>query len=374
MVKTGLMVERFWKLREFVCGLVLVGVLVPAALAVDDLSGELNRLIKGSDVPSLSAAVIVGGELRAAGAFGIRRKGDDERVTVDDKYHLGSCTKSMTASLAAILVREGGIKWDTTVEEVFETVKIHARYKGVTLKQLLSNSGGCPGDVERELWGKLWVGRGTLPEQRMQLVEGILLNAPDYEPGSKQVYSNAGFSIAGAMMETLVGKPWEDLMREKIFDPLGMKSAGFRAPATPDKVDQPYGHNPNPVPPVPAGDNPAAIAPAGAVHCSVEDFAKYASAHLGGDRGKLLTDDELAILHRPVLDGGNYGLGWTAAERGWAGGTAYTHTGSNTMFYSVIWIAPNREFAAVAVCNQGGDEAFKKCDAAIAMMIAKYLQ
>jgi hypothetical protein len=60
-------------------------------------------------------------------------------------------------------------------------------------------------------------------------------------------------------------------------------------------------------------------------------------------------------------------------EREWAGGKAWTHTGSNTLFYSVIWIAPGRKFAAVALCNYGGEEGFAKCDEAIAFLIKKHL-
>ena len=61
------------------------------------------------------------------------------------------------------------------------------------------------------------------------------------------------------------------------------------------------------------------------------------------------------------------------AERPWAGGKAITHTGSNTMFHAVVWIAPNRDFAAVAMCNYGEQEGFRKCDEAIALLIKKHL-
>ena len=78
--------------------------------------------------------------------------------------------------------------------------------------------------------------------KRMELAKGILSKPPAYTPGSEQLYSNAGFSIAGAMIERIMDQSYEKLMHDLLFKPLGMDSAGFRAPADNGKVDQPYGH------------------------------------------------------------------------------------------------------------------------------------
>ncbi len=342
-----------------------------------DISSELEGLIEDSPVPSIAAAAILDGRIVSQGVTGLRKVGEHERVTVDDKYHIGSCTKSMTAMLAAMMVESGKVKWDTTVEDVFPEVDIHEDYKMVTLKQLLTNSGGVPGDIEPRLWSDLWDAKGSPEDQRMRLVEGILEQKPEYKPGSKQVYSNAGFSIAGAMIETIAAEPYEQLLAKMLFAPLGMDSAGFRAPATNGKIDQPYGHSEVDSgivanDPEPGGDNPRGIAPAGAVHCSVVDFAKYARFHLGDSGAELITDESMEFLHTP-LEGFDYAMGWITTERPWAGGKALTHAGSNTMFYAVVWIAPNKDFAAVAMCNFGGEEGFEKCDEAISLLIQKHL-
>src|SRR5690606_14906599 len=99
---------------------------------------------------------------------------------------------------------------------------------------------------------------------------GLLARKPEATPGTEKIYSNQGYAIAGVMLEKASGQTWEGLMQTMLFDPLGMTSAGFGAPATPGKVDQPWGHEPGlfgqkPVPPGPRADNPLAIAPAGAV-------------------------------------------------------------------------------------------------------------
>jgi len=343
--------------------------------APDDISSEIQGLLSYSSVPSMAVAVVRDGEVVAAGAAGIRRVGSPERVTLSDKYHIGSCTKSMTATLAAILVQEGTIRWETTIADVFPDMEIDPGYRSVRLRQLLTNSGGAPGDVPPDLWGRLWKATGTPTAQRMLLVEGITSEAPAYEPGTQTVYSNAGFSIAGAMLEAASGEAWEDLITEKLFIPLGMTSAGFRAPATNGKVDQPYGHVSEgvdivPVDPEPAGDNPRGIAPADAVHCSVLDFARYAQLHLG--RSDIVTKESLAVLHDPGDRG--YAMGWIVTPRPWANGDALMHAGSNTMFFAVIWLAPARDFAVVVMCNYGDQVAFQKCDEAVAMAIGTYLE
>ena len=335
-----------------------------------DVSADVAALLKDSDVPSMAVAVVQDGEVIATGASGIRKVGRKTEVTVEDKYHLGSCTKSMTATLGAILIEEGKLKWDTTVAEVFKKVKIDEGYRGVTFEQLVTNTGGVPGDIEPGLWRELWEGRGSERRQRMQLVEGVLEEPPAYKPGSKEVYSNAGFSIAGAMLEELLDESYEDLMEEKLFKPLGMESAGFRAPAQRGKVDQPYGHvkeggEVTPVDPEPSGDNPAATAPAGAVHCSVGDFAKYGLMHLGSGK-QLVKKETLDFLHT-APKGEDYAKGWLVMRNG-----VLAHEGTNTMFHSIIVLSPPNNLGVFALCNFGGEGASKKCNEAVEVMMKKF--
>lgn len=351
-----------------------------AAEAIEpiDISSELEAMLKDSSIPSLAAIAVVDEEIVSLGASGIRKKGASKKVTVKDKYHIGSCTKSMTATLAAMLVEQGKLSWETKPSEVFPEIDMHAGYRDLTLMQLLTNTGGVPGEIEPRFWSELWQAKGRPPAQRLKLVKEILSKPPAYKPGTKSEYSNSGFAIAGAMLEKVTGKAYEDLLARMLFAPLGMKSAGFRAPARNGRVDQPYGHITKasevvPVNPEPSGDNPAAIAPAGAVHCSIADFAKYAQFHMGVIGNNLISQESLEILHAASQAGG-YAMGWIVTDRDWAGGKALTHAGSNTMFYAVIWIAPKKRFAAIAMCNYGGKEASSKCDEIIASLVRKHLE
>ena len=172
------------------------------------------------------------------------------------------------------------------------------------------------------------------------------------------------------MLEQLSGQSWEQLMREHVFEPLGMSSAGFGPPGSADKVDQPRGHTKQVHAPGPGADNPAAIGPAGTVHASIGDWAKFAAAHLVGARGAdgFLRSETFTHLQTPPA-GESYAMGWGRAKRDWAKGDTLSHSGSNTMWYCVVWIAPSVDRVLLVASNAGGDQAVKACDAALQALI-----
>lgn len=354
---------------------------VPAAAAPvpRDVSAILAPLIERHHVPGMVAATIRGSSIVAEGAAGVREAGNPRRVRLGDQFHIGSCTKAMTATLCAMLVEEGKLSWDTTVEQAFPELrqKMDPGWRNATLQLLLQNRGGAPANLDAGgLWSRLWAFNGTPEEARQLLTAGVLSRPPEAEPGTKFIYSNAGFAIAGHMAERAMHRPWEQLLRERLIKPLGMSSAGFGAPGRAATLDQPRGHKASgePVEPGPGADNPVAIGPAGIVHCTVGDWAKFVALHLDGARGRarLLTARTFAILHTPP-QGQDYAMGWGVTDRSWAGGTTLTHAGSNTMWYCVTWIAPKKDFAVLVMCNQGGDEAAKACDEAASALIQDYL-
>lgn len=344
-----------------------------------DLGARLEeRRLKGK-APALAAAVIKGTNLAAVGVAGFRKQGDPTRATLNDKFHIGSCTKSMTATLAGLLVERGKISFDTMVPQTFPEweKKMDPQYAKVSLRLLLGHRSGITSTQDEELWEKAWRNlNGTPTTQRLDYLEGIVAKPLEWPPDTKYSYCNSGYALAGAMLEKTSAQSWEEMMREMVFRPLGMATAGFGVPSAPGQVDQPWGHVmkdgkiqvPDP------HDNPVAIAPAGLVHCSIGDLAKYASFHLRGARGEgaLLSPAMFKTLHTP-LPGQDYAMGWIAANRPWADGIALTHTGSNTMFYTVIWIAPKKDFAVVVAANIGGEAGFEACDGAAADLIKVWL-
>lgn len=376
-------VERKAKSREMavtagLCGLLLT---VTSGLAAPADSEKtvtmLEHLRTNYDLPALAVVAVKDGAICDRAATGVRKWGDPTPVTTNDVFHIGSCTKSMTATVVGRVIDTGKLRWNSTIGEAFPELKgrMNPQYEGVTVEQLLTHRGGVPHDPPAAAWQRAWEKRGSPTEQRAEFVAAILHEPPEAPPGAKKIYSNQGYAILGAMLERITGKPWEKLMTEELFTPLGMTSAGFGIPGTIGKVDEPWGHQlrQDVIIPVQA-DNPPAIGPGGTVHCSLDDLARFAIFHLNGnDRAKLLQPETFRKLHTPPA-GSDYACGWVVLHRNWAGGTALMHNGSNTMWYVVMWLAPAKNFAVIAATNIAGEKAEKGCDEAVGALIHKWLQ
>jgi len=369
-----------------------VGVLLPllltdlnagpreAATAVRDLSDLLDRDRAEHGLPAIAALVIEGDRIVAEGAAGTRRRGGSAPVQLDDRWHLGSDTKAITATMIAILIERGVLSWETTIGEALPALSdvMHPKYRDVTIEMLLAHRGGI--GHERDvpgLWDVLWKRDGTPPEQRRKLAEVMLAQPPKVEPGD-YFYSNCGFSIAGHMVETRVGRAWEQLMRELVFEPLGMHTAGFGVPWQSEPATDPWPHiaDGTPLTPGPMADNPPSIGPGGTVHASIRDWAKFVIEHLKGSRGKdgaLLSATSYRRLHRGRTVGNGpdqYALGWAVVRRPWAkgngpddSGRSLNHAGSNNSWYALAWIVPELGFAVLCTTNIGGPGIFAKIDA-----------
>jgi CubicO group peptidase (beta-lactamase class C family) len=258
-----------------------------------NLNSTLQGLLNRHKVPALACAVIRSNRLVGVGVAGLRKAGiTTAPVTLSDKWHHGSLTKSMTATLAAILVQEGQISWTNTLADRFPdfTNRMHAGWQEATLEWLTANRGGAPELIPAATWSDIWAFGRTPREGRRYLMERMTTNPPASTPGTRYEYSNTGFALAGHMLETAMNQPWEELLDQRLFRPLGMTSAGFGVPATPRHLDHPWGHtlpNPSlppgtgnaltPVTPGESADNPPAIGPAATAHCSITDLAAYAA-------------------------------------------------------------------------------------------------
>jgi CubicO group peptidase (beta-lactamase class C family) len=301
-------------------------------------------------IPAMGAAVVRSNGLIAMGVVGWRKLGDATPVTVDDQWHLGSNTKSMTATLAARLIERGVLHWDSTVTNSFSFVPM--TWQGVTLDHFLVHRSGAVANID-------W----HLQLNRMVAVRTITAIPPTAKPGEAMLYSNAGYMMAGAMLEKATGRSWEQLMVDELWKPLGITAGGFGGMGKVGLIDQPWGHKPEGivVGNGPAADNAAVLGPAGTVHMSLADWSRYVADQLNGARAQpaLLTADSYRHLHQP-WPGDTYARGWIVVPRGWAKGNALTHTGSNTMHYAVVWMAPQIDLAILVCCNQG--DANAACD------------
>ncbi len=343
-----------------------------------DLNPLLQPILEKYDLPAVAGAIVTSTGVIGAGAVGVRKYRSKISVTIDDQFHLGSDTKAMTAVILAMLVEKKQLGWTTTLASALPELapKMDSAYRNVTLEQLLSHRAGFTAETAPR--GKSLLDLHRLPasprEQRWAYAEMILREPPEASPGTKYIYSNRSYAIAGVIAEKIANKPWEDLMREWLFNPLGMNSCGFGAMGTPGKINEPLQHilkfgTHIPVEPGPLADNPAAIAPAAAVHCSVLDWAKFIQANLRGEKGLsgILKPETFKKLHTPPY--GDYAFGWLVLDRTWAGGRAFAHAGSNTQNYANAWFAPQKDFGELVMINQGGDAAAKASDDAASALI-----
>jgi D-alanyl-D-alanine carboxypeptidase len=343
---------------------------------VDDLSGLLDELrVKGA-MPAIGGAVWRDGRLVAIGVAGVRKQGDPTPVTVHDAWHLGSDTKAMTATLIGVYVDRGKMHFEDTVGDLFRGESIDPGWASVRVEQLLEHRGGAPGPFPPGVFEQMQRD-GRSPDARIRAVRTILAQPPAQAPGTF-VYSNSGYILLGAALERIAGVTWETLIERELFAPLQMRSCGFGAPGRRGVVDAPWGHESIgdalvPVPPGPRADNPPALGPAGTVHCSLEDWGKFLSMHVAGDRGEptLVSPETMKRLHTPP-EGGDYAAGWIVVTRPWAGGTALSHTGSNTMWCAMTWLAPAKGLAFAVVTNRFGDELVRTVGAASVALIRRY--
>jgi CubicO group peptidase (beta-lactamase class C family) len=185
------------------------------------------------------------------------------------------------------------------------------------------------------------------------------------------------YTIVGAVIERVGGQTWDELITERVFTPLGLRSAGLGPQATLGKIDAPLGHvvlggRTKAFLAGPSGDNPPIIGPAGIAHMSVLDFARWAEWNAGeGKRGpQLVQPATLKKLHTPIISmpekkeaapgtpsRGGYALGWGVLAVDWAPEPLVHHGGSNQKNLAHIWLEPARDVAMVLVTNTGGAKA-----------------
>lgn len=318
-----------------------------AAMA-KSLDAELEEIRAKLKLPALASAMWRDGKLFEIGVVGVRKADDPTKATTKDRWHIGSNTKAMTATLIAIFVDRGKLRWTDTVATLFPDWKIDPGYANVTLDQLIRHTGGAPGQPPDAVWRQLWADAAA-PDARTKFVKAILAAPPAQTPGDF-VYSNAGYMIAGAALERVTGQRWEQLMKDELFAKLEMQSCGFGAPGTKGTVDEPRGHDAggSAIEPGPAADNPPGLGPAGTVHCSLEDYGKFLNTHVLGTPA-LVTPE--SMQHLQTARDGNYAGGWGIVPS--PKGQLLAHSGSNTMWYATALLSPANKVAFVVVTNKG---------------------
>src|SRR3954471_16719577 len=205
----------------------------------------VTNLREEKQLVGLVAMVTVDGKLVASAVDGERKTGSGVQLEIDDRWHLGGITKSITATMVARLIESGQLKWSTSTAECFPDATMHQDWKSVTLQELLTDTAGAPPIFSADINEERPAIGPECTRARRDAVLKVLAKEPDHPPGERFEYSNVGYTIAAAMAEQKTGATWEDLVKREVFDPLALTSAGFGPPKSPDKsLPQPRGHLP----------------------------------------------------------------------------------------------------------------------------------
>jgi CubicO group peptidase (beta-lactamase class C family) len=307
-------------------------------------------------VPGAAVGALADGERREQG-FGVVSLETGYPVRADTAFQIGSITKLFTATLAMLLVEEGKLALDTPIvtylpEFTLADAQAQAR---ITLRMLLSHSSGFYGD----LFDDCGMGDDALSAYLKVLTKA----AQQSPPGEVWAYNNAGFCLVGGLIERITGMPYEKVMRERLFAPLGMTRSFFFAH---EAITWPHAVGHTQV--TPGGDEhevarlyplPRTMNAAGGIISTVDDLLTFAQFQLDGgvtrEGKRLLAEETIRSMWRPQIKAANfaeaYGLGWDTRLLG--GVRVIGHGGSTNGFNAHLTIIPERHYAIAALTNSG---------------------
>ena len=328
-------------------------------------------------MPSLGLVLNTGNESAPQVAVaGVRKIGTEIDVTTDDVWHFGSCTKAMTVTTIALLIQDGLVAWNSTLQELIGTTKgvqnMLGVYQNVTVDMLSSHTSGI---TDAALTVEVILALRDLNATAGRVIAGNLTLSARPVAGAVQgtfTYANMNYAILGLIMDIVSSSIAEDVIQSRLWDPLGISRAGWgpNPETSTSSVDNPYPHLANgtlgkaglpiPVPeylPMIDRDNPAALNTAARAHMTLADFDAWLRLRLNttaqDDVG--LSPASVTKLHEIAPDTGGYTYGgwFRIPENG--GGYILSHDGSNTANYATAWIETHNGWTVAVTTNVGGE-------------------
>lgn len=354
---------------------------IPRAGA-ESLQIWIDSVRRRHNIPAMGAIVFRADTVLARGLAGVRRSNATAPVEERDRFQLGSNTKAIAATLLATLVEEGKLKWTTTLVDVFPEWRdsISADFRGVTIDLLLSHHAGISPfeDTDAKDFRSIPRLSGTPTQRRAAFTAWVLRGKAAGPVGGKGLYSNGGYTIAGAIAERITGESWESLVRTRVFKPLGL--AGAFSWSDSSDLDQPWGHHETrggtkPIDPRDPDERvPPILWSAGSVELSLDDYAQFLQVNLRGLEGRdtqLLKAATIKHLHTsPVSPPDKYGLGWGLQD--FDGAPASVHVGSAGAFYAITIIQPTRDLGVAVFANAGGERARTAATDAVKALVQRF--
>jgi len=345
--------------------LLCAGSATAQAKPLQGLDGYIRKAMTDWQVPGLALAVVHNDSVVLAKGYGVRTLGSSDRVDERTMFAIGSSSKAFTALGVATLVDEGKVRWDDPATKYLPGFQLYDPYvtRELTVRDLLTHRSGLSrGDL-------VWYAQ-DLP--RDSILYHVRYLKPTWSLRAHFGYQNIMYLAAGQLTARLTGKSWDEVMRDRIFTPLGMTATNTsvteldRLPnvATPhEEVDDtvrvvPW-HN---------IDN---IAPAGSINSNVVDMAQWVRFQLAGGKAggkQLLSAAAFDETHKPQtilpLEGpwklmmqdahfGTYGMGWLVHD--YAGRKVVEHGGNIDGMHALVALLPEERTGLVVLTNLGGN-------------------
>ncbi len=309
------------------------------------LNGDfLESIIAKYNIPALSVNYSVQNENIVSQSKGVRKLNYSEPVQSIDQWHLGSCTKSMTAFLTAKLVDLGFVKWNDKISDHLQIFSDDDEYRNVTVEMLLAHRGGFKKSFS-DLVNKKYDNNPISSRDQRKEIMTVLTKFKNFKVGEYQ-YSNIGYIIVGHILEEVSNQSYEDLLKKYLFGPLEMKSCGFGPTSDGNSLNSIWGHFfYDGILKAYHFDNPKVYSPAGRVHCNTKDWHKYLKEVLKGvnKNSDFLSKSSFEKLFK-TYDEAHFGYtfgGWVW-KRLKNGNRVLWHNGSNNLNYADVIIDPDK--------------------------------
>ncbi len=331
-----------------------------ATAALDGFSDWARKTMADWQVPGLAVAIVRGGEVVLLEGYGTRGPGGSQAVSPDTLFAIGSATKAFTATSLALLVDDGKLAWDAPVRAYLPSFKLKdpVASERLTPRDLVTHRSGLP---RHDL---VWY---ASPLSRRDLVSRLEHLEASADLRARWQYQNLMFMTAGHLAGEVAGTTWEELVRTRLFVPLGMTSSNFSVEDSKRAADfaRPHKEVDGKVTEV-TFRNIDAVGPAGSINSTARDMARWLLLQLGGGKvgdASVLTGPGLLELHKPQMVVGESGLdpeiAGTSYAMGWfvesyRGHTRVHHGGNIDGFSAMVSFVPAQGVGVVALANLDG--------------------
>ncbi|HET7531108.1 MAG TPA: serine hydrolase [Mycobacteriales bacterium] len=318
---------------------------------------RLALLAEKHGVPGANLAIKQGDEV-AATAYGVLNVRTGVAATTDSLFQIGSITKVWTATLVMQLVDEGLVDLDAPVVTYLPDFQVADPdvTRQVTTRHLLAHTSGIDGDFFLD------TGRGD--DSVEKYVAACATLGQNHPLGATMSYCNSGYTVLGRLVEVLRGKSWDAVLRERLFAPLGLTTAG----TLPEEAllhSAAVGHvtPPGGEPQVaPAWGIFRSAGPAGLIHATPRDVITFAELHLNdgvaadgtrvlsAESAQAMREEQVRVPDEYTL-GSHWGLGWILMT--WDGHPVYGHDGGTIGQSAFLRIVPDANIAICLLTNGG---------------------